>query len=69
MAKISGNVSSNKARIIIVKESDWTLESNTTNSVGAFAIHNLASGKKTVISRALTGECVGFGNVSAVEEV
>jgi len=66
MAKISGNLS-NDARIIIVKESDWSVESNTEKSSGAFEISDLASGNKTVISRSSSGECIGYGGVSAVE--
>jgi hypothetical protein len=67
MAKISGDISSN-ARLIIVKESDWTVESNTTETGGAFEVTGLASGVKTVISRAASGECAGFGNVNTVAE-
>jgi hypothetical protein len=65
MAKISGHISNN-ARLIIVNESDWTVESNTTETGGTFEVTGLASGKKTVISRAASGEGVGFGNVDAV---
>jgi len=65
MAKISGNISAD-ARLIIVNESDWTVESNTTKTGGAFEVTGLASGAKTVISRAASGECAGFGNVDAV---
>jgi hypothetical protein len=66
MAKISGNISDN-ARLIIVKEADWTVESNTTETGGAFEIDNLTSGKKTIISRSAIGECEGYGNVTAIE--
>ena len=65
MSNISGNISSD-ARLIIVKESDWTVESNTTETGGAFEVTGLASGAKTVISRAVSGECAGFGNVDAI---
>jgi hypothetical protein len=69
MAKISGIVSSNKARIMVIKETDWTVESNSTSSVGAFEISGLTPGKKLIISRAITGECLGFGNITAIEEI
>jgi hypothetical protein len=67
MAKISGNLSAG-ARIIVVNESNWTVESNTTKSAGNFEITDLADGDKTIISRASTGECVGYGNVTAIYE-
>jgi hypothetical protein len=63
MANISGNLSDN-ARLIIVNESDWSVESNTEESSGSFEITGLSAGDKTIISRATTGECLGFGNVT-----
>jgi hypothetical protein len=65
MANISGNISAD-ARVIVVKESDWTVESNTTETGGAFEIIGLASGAKTVIARSSDGECYGYGNVQSV---
>lgn len=65
MAKISGNLSAD-ARVIIVKESDWTVESNTVKSSGNFEVTGLDSGAKTIISRTADGECIGFGNVQTV---
>ena len=65
MAKISGNISAD-ARLIIVKESDWTVESNTTETGGAFEVNGLTSGAKTVISRAASGECAGYGGVGPI---
>jgi hypothetical protein len=67
MAIISGNLS-NDARLIIVNESDWTVESNTEESSGAFEIGSLADGKKTILSRNNSGECVGYGDVTSIEE-
>jgi hypothetical protein len=68
MAKISG-ILSNAARVIIIKESDWSVESNTNKASGAFEVNSLSLGAKTVISRSVQGECLGFGNVTAVEEL
>lgn len=65
MANISGNLSDD-ARLIIVKESDWTVESNTTESAGDFEVTDLLAGAKTVISIASSGEAVGYGGVTAV---
>jgi hypothetical protein len=67
MAKISGTLS-NDARVLIVKESDWTLESNTEKSTGAFSVTGLSAGAKMLIARKSDGEAVGYGNVTAVSE-
>ena len=67
MAKISGNLS-NDARIIVVNESNWLLESYSTHSTGNFDILNLAAGQKTVIGRTTNGECAGYGDVTPVTE-
>lgn len=63
MANISGDLS-DAARIIVVNEADWSVESNTTKSAGNFEITGLASSSKTIISRASSGECLGFGNIT-----
>jgi hypothetical protein len=68
MSKISGNISAG-ARIIIINESDWVVESNTTETGGAFEIDGLSSGSKMVISRAASGESTGYGNVNAIDLV
>ena len=67
MAKISGNIS-NDSRIIVVKETDWVVESNTNKTAGAFEITGLDFSKKTVIARATSGECAGYGDVTPVTE-
>ena len=64
--KISGTIGSD-ARIIIIKESDWSVESNTDESSGSFAVENLDSGKKTVIARKSDGEVLAYGNISSEE--
>jgi hypothetical protein len=66
MSNISGNTSS-AARIIVVNESDWLVENNSQHSSGNFSIQNLAAGTKTIIARAIDGECYGYGNVSAIQ--
>lgn len=66
MASISGNLS-DSAHIIIVDESTWTVESGTNKSAGNFSISDLSSGNKTIIARTSIGECLGYGNVMAVE--
>lgn len=64
MANISGNLSDD-ARLIIVNESDWTVESNTTKSAGAFVVTGLDEGTKTIISRSTSGESIGYGGVTS----
>jgi len=64
--KISGTLS-DTARIIIIKESDWSIESNTTESVGAYEVGSLVTGAKWVIARKSDGELLAFGNVTPEE--
>ena len=66
--KISGTLE-NASRVIIIKESDWTVESNTEESVGVYEVDSLESGTKTVIARDSVGEVLGFGSVSPISYV
>jgi len=61
--KISGTLS-DAARIIVFKESNWSIESNTTKSSGAYEVDELVSGAKLIVARKSDGESLGFGNVS-----
>jgi len=64
--RISGS-KSETARIVVLKESDWSIESNTVVSgTGAYEIDSLASGTKTVIAVKDDGHFCGYGNVLAV---
>lgn len=66
--KISGT-KSETARIITVKESDWSVEDNTVVSgSGAYEVTGLASGAKTVLARSAEGEMLGYGSVTPIEE-
>ena len=63
--KISGTKTAT-ARITILKESDWSIESNTVVSgSGSYAIEGLTSGYKTVVARTTEGETLGYGYVDA----
>jgi len=63
--KISGT-KSETARIIIFKESDWSIESNTIISgSGSYEVNSLVSGTKTVLAESTTGEMLGYGNIFA----
>jgi hypothetical protein len=64
--KISGTLTED-ARIIIIDESDWSIESNTLESAGDFEITGLASGKKSVVGRASNGLVTGYANVQSAE--
>ena len=67
--KISG-IKSETARIIIFKESDWSIESNTIISgSGSYEIDSLVSGTKLCLARTENGWVEGFGNVSAEEYI
>ena len=62
--KISGT-KSETARIIIIKESDWSIESNTVVSgSGSYEVTDLETGNKTVVARTNAGKMVGYGIVS-----
>ena len=59
--KISGTLS-DAARIIVIKEGDWSIESNTVVSGTSYEIDSLVSGKKLVCGRKSDGETLVFGN-------
>jgi len=62
--KISGT-KNETARIIIFKESDWSIESNTVVSgSGDYEVDELESGTKTMIARSEEGEVIGYGHTS-----
>ena len=62
--KISGE-KSETARIMVLKESDWSIESNTVISgSGAYEIDGLEEGKKLTLARTDLGEMLGFGNIT-----
>jgi hypothetical protein len=65
--KISGT-KSETARIMILKESDWSIESNTVISgSGAYEVDGLETGTKTTLARTEEGELLAFGNVTPIE--
>jgi hypothetical protein len=64
--KISG-IKSETARIIVLKELDWSVESNTiVSGSGDYEIDSLVSGTKTVLSRNTDGWLKGYGSVNGV---
>jgi len=64
--EISGT-KSETARVLILKELDWSVEYNTVISgSGAYSISTLSSGVKMVVSRTPEGEVIGYCNVEAL---
>ena len=61
--KISGTLNES-ARILVLKESDWSIESNVEKSAGSYEIKSLVSGTKTVVAIDDSGEVVGYGSVT-----
>lgn len=67
--KISGE-KSETTRIIVIKESDWLIESNTVSSgSGAYEVTDLEVGNKLVFGRKSDGEIYGYGGIVAEEIV
>ena len=65
--EISGEVTCNESDVIIVDESDWTVESTTTKPIGSYSI-TTTSGNKTVIGRRTdSGRVIAHGNVTPEE--
>lgn len=61
--KISGTLGDD-ARIIVVNESDWSAETNSNESAGAYEIGDLDSGTKLVIARKYDGEILSYTGVT-----
>ena len=66
--KISGTLY-DAARIIVIKESDWSIESNTEESSGAYEVDGLESGYKWVLARKSDGEVLGYGYITPIEYI
>jgi len=60
--KISGDLS-DTVRIIVIKESDWSIESNTTESASSYELF-VTNSAKTVLARKSDGEGFGYGNIT-----
>ena len=62
--KISGE-KSETARIMVLKESDWGIESNTVISgSGAYSVEDLEAGNKLVVGRKSDGQVISYGNIT-----
>ena len=61
--KISGAYSKT-VRVIILQESDWSVEENSiVSGTGNYEFLDLVNSKKTIIARATDGEVLSYGNV------
>ena len=63
--KIAGSLSQD-ARVIVIREDNWTIESNTTETAGSYEITGLIVGEKLVVARRSDGEVISYGDVTAV---
>jgi len=63
--KISGTINES-ADIIVINQSDWAVETTTSESAGSFEIGLLVSGTKTILARRSDGYAMGYGNVDAL---
>ena len=66
MAKIAGRIFE-PTRIIVINESDWTIEHNQIHSSGGYEIDTEDNNKKTLIARLNDGQSVGAGNLTPTE--
>lgn len=70
MAIISG-LNNKAGRIIIIDESDWSIEANQVLAASpddVYTITNLGAGKKLVTFRKSDGDVLAFGNVTAGDD-
>lgn len=63
--KISGSTSEN-SRIIVLNQSDWSLESTSSGIINSFEIDGITEGQKTIIARNNNGKISGVGNVNGI---
>ena len=63
---ISGT-KNNTARIVVIKESDWSIEYNSVISgTGPYEVSNLDAGKKTIFAVQDNGDVKAYGNVTPI---
>jgi hypothetical protein len=68
--KISGLLEDSDATIVVIDESDWSVETSvsspTLDEFGRYEITGLTAGKKLVFVRRTAGQIKAYGNVEAV---
>lgn len=55
------------ARVLVFKETDWSIEVNTSIDRGDFSISGLSAGKKMVAGRNSTGKVEVYGDITPLE--
>jgi len=63
--KITGTLN-DSARIIVIEEDSWTIESNDVSAPTSYEALSLASGTKLVVARANSGEVLAYGAAPSV---
>lgn len=66
--KISGYLQNSDVRIVVIKESDWSVEKTEVVSIGDYEVRGLTYGKKIILAVKSDGETEGFGNVDSLDE-
>lgn len=64
--KISGTTNEN-SRVIVIKQSDWSLEKTQSGLINNFEIDGLLGGNKLVITRNDLGDISAFGNINPLK--
>lgn len=62
--KISGNLGDD-AKVIVVKESDWSVDTTSDEVAGNYEI-SVSSGEKLITARKSSGHSVSYGNISPI---
>ena len=65
--KISGYMQDPTGKIIVIKESDWSVETTQDVTIGDYEILGLVAGKKLITAISDEGEVIGFGDVDSIE--
>jgi len=65
--KISGYLQDPSAKLLVLKETDWSVEKTQDVTLGNYEILDIEDGKKTIVAVSPDGEVVGFGGVDPIE--
>ena len=64
--RMVGGTTAERARVVVIDETDYSVEVMTSKDEGLFQITGLRAGEKLVVARALSGKSESFGKVTAV---
>ena len=68
MAQISGYLQEASAKVLVIREDTWAVETSQDVTLGSYEITGLVAGKKAIVAVSAEGEVSGFGNVDTVTE-